>query len=550
MVKFQKLDSNSILLLIYIIGDYGVPSTLESKKLLVTNIADTVVNGNFTFHKYLDGVAVKCNNNKALHNTGGFAFYTYLSEISTSGKLSQGLSSQERQDELLKLIDEWEEKHPVYTGSAVELEAEGSIENEPINETDGLNGTDKPDNPANTEDMPKPHSTDLHMEAISAVEEFRDSEESDNEQPDQTDNQGDIEMELGKVDSLALFMELVKRATGGNEQKSLQVSISQDSIDQIGSLVSSMLTDKPTVEPEQLKYDWGDRVKQAPDYKEVIGVDISKVISTLQTKKALIIEGVPGTGKSILMFNLISKFAYRDADKFKVVSFNQNTDYTDFIEGIKCVNGTWQYVDGVFLDFCKQANSNRNGTYLFCIDEISRGNTEAILGEVMTAIEARDTIVTLQSGHELVVPSNLYIVGTMNTLDTNSKFIDRATADRFAHIRLEPQWNEQYTNSIKRSVSTIGASLELLNNRLKTLCQYMTEINESLLEDSGAGADNLIGTRALAVQSLDNSILSRVIENSIVPDVKSKMIVCSRTTAAKLYDYIEKLKAMYSAGRK
>ena len=76
MVKFQKLDSNSILLLIYIIGDYGVPSTLESKKLLVANIADTVVNGNFTFYKYLEGVAVKCNNNKALHNTGGFAFYT------------------------------------------------------------------------------------------------------------------------------------------------------------------------------------------------------------------------------------------------------------------------------------------------------------------------------------------------------------------------------------------------------------------------------------------------------------------------------------------
>lgn len=542
MVKFQKLDSNSILLLIYIIGDYGVPSTLESKKLLVANIADTVVNGNFTFYTYLEGVAVKCNNNKALHNTGGFAFYTYLTEISTTGKLSQGLSSQERQDELLKLIDEWEEKHPVYTGSAVELEAGDSIKSEPINETDGINGTDDPDNPANTEDMPKPHSTDLHMEAISAVEEFGDSEESD--------NQGDIEMELGKVDSLALFMELVKRATGGNEQKNLQVSISQDSIDQIGSLVSSMLTDKPTVEPEQPKYDWGDKVKQAPDYKEVIGIDISKVISTLQTKKALIIEGVPGTGKSVLMFNLISKFAYRDTDKFKVVSFNQNTDYTDFIEGIKCANGTWQYVDGVFLDFCKQANSNRNGTYLFCIDEISRGNTEAILGEVMTAIEARDTIVTLQSGHELVVPSNLYIVGTMNTLDTKSKFIDRATADRFAHIRLEPQWNEQYTNSIRRSVSTIGASLELLNNRLKTLCQYMTEINGCLLEDSGAGADNLIGTRALAVQSLDNSVLSRVIENSIVPDVKSKMTVCSRTTAAKLYDYIEKLKAMYSAGRK
>ena len=121
MIRFQKLDSNSILLLIYIICDYGVPSKFESKQLLVANIADTVVNGNFTFYKYLEGVAVKCNNNKALHNTGGFAFYTYLSEISTSGKLSQSLSGQERQAELLKLITEWEEKHPVCTGSTVEL---------------------------------------------------------------------------------------------------------------------------------------------------------------------------------------------------------------------------------------------------------------------------------------------------------------------------------------------------------------------------------------------------------------------------------------------
>jgi len=182
--------------------------------------------------------------------------------------------------------------------------------------------------------------------------------------------------------------------------------------------------------------------------------------------KNIILYGIAGVGKTHNTNKLISLIEEENSDKeifetiknnelsnsidvsdikerVRFITFHQSFGYEDFIEGFRPnKEGNIVLVDGIFKEICKEAIEDKEKNYYLVIDEINRGNISKIFGELITLIEEnkRDKLeITLPYSKELFkIPSNLYIIGTMNSTDKSIALIDIALRRRFTFLKMKP----------------------------------------------------------------------------------------------------------------
>ncbi len=190
-------------------------------------------------------------------------------------------------------------------------------------------------------------------------------------------------------------------------------------------------------------------------------------LSNINTKN-IILYGVPGVGKTHninKLINLIEKNEDSEQEIFEKITqnnesnevlsdenlksrvvfttFHQSFAYEDFIEGFRPNNaGHIILRDGIFKTICEDATNDKYNNYYLVIDEINRGNISKIFGELITLIEEskRDKLEILlpYSQEKFSVPSNLFIIGTMNSTDKSIALIDIALRRRFTFLELKP----------------------------------------------------------------------------------------------------------------
>jgi len=216
-------------------------------------------------------------------------------------------------------------------------------------------------------------------------------------------------------------------------------------------------------------------VYQLEEISEITGfhkTQLTQWIHTINRKGQTIIQGPPGTGKTFIAERL-AKHLIGGGDGFSdIIQFHPAYTYEDFIEGLRPItqNGqlTYSIVPGRFLEFCEKAEVCED-TCVLIIDEINRANLSQVFGELMYLLDDRqDTkrFITLASGQKFRIPTNVRIIGTMNTADRSIALVDQALRRRFAFIPLYPNY-ELLQNYHKREET--GFAVDKLISILKNV---------------------------------------------------------------------------------
>jgi MoxR-like ATPase len=215
----------------------------------------------------------------------------------------------------------------------------------------------------------------------------------------------------------------------------------------------------------------------------------------------LILEGVPGTGKTYAIQRLRQTFRKAglegqlrgDGQGRYAMTMHPATAYEDFVEGIRPgdsgeqgdpgltprpvsttgqqpdhapdwfhalqegrVSGSgFSVQDGFFVRVCREAACCPDDLFVVLLDELNRCNLPKVMGDLLTTLEPSKravwdptrawwNVTTAQvvslpySKRKFFVPDNILVIGTMNTTDRSVAPLDAAMRRRFAFIRLWP----------------------------------------------------------------------------------------------------------------
>ena len=182
----------------------------------------------------------------------------------------------------------------------------------------------------------------------------------------------------------------------------------------------------------------------------------NKTLNLLKQFNQIILYGPPGTGKTYTAKETLAalfgadKWENLQGKRWDIVQFHPSYNYEDFVRGVQVETTekgqvAYETINKTFGEMCKRAGEDKNpkeNKYVLIIDEINRANVSSVLGELIYALEYRGepvkTPYSVDESQDIIIPENLYIIGTMNTADRTIGQIDYAVRRRFAFMPCPP----------------------------------------------------------------------------------------------------------------
>lgn len=250
----------------------------------------------------------------------------------------------------------------------------------------------------------------------------------------------------------------------------------------------------------------------ADDYMEFIGstkslLDAGNVHGEkdrLTTGRNVLLYGVPGSGKSWTIKNEYC----RPGSVTERLVFHPDYTYSDFVGQI-LPNVTddgqvsYRFTPGPFTSILREAYVHPDTDYILIIEEINRGNAPAIFGEIFQLLDRKTEVLDegddgfpigtseygitntniaevvygeTRKNEKVRIPSNLSIIGTMNTSDQNVFTLDTA---------FQRRWDMRLVENDFADVDPKFADSEILDTTV-TWKRFCTEINR-IVTGNGTG---------------------------------------------------------------
>jgi 5-methylcytosine-specific restriction endonuclease McrBC GTP-binding regulatory subunit McrB len=224
------------------------------------------------------------------------------------------------------------------------------------------------------------------------------------------------------------------------------------------------------------------------DYGQETERKIAEVVDTCQrsgSHSIIALAGVPGTGKSFIASIAAQRFTGEPL-LVREIQFHRSFSYEEFIEGMRIDNsGAVSVLPGIFLEWNAMALDDPERRYLLLIEELTRADLSAVLGELMTYIEHRERFfLTIYSRRPIQVASNLTILATFNPTDRSALDIDNAMLRRLRIVDFPPS-----TGQLEEMLKTKGFEPKVVDQlkSLFTTCQEKFESDYSYLMPFGHG---------------------------------------------------------------
>ena len=250
--------------------------------------------------------------------------------------------------------------------------------------------------------------------------------------------------------------------------------------------------------------------------------------------------GAPGTGKSYRIASLIKKSypGYTEYDDNPYVfrtTIYRDYSYFDFVGNIMPVTKegkvSYEFVPGIFTTALCTAlrTQDRNIDVYLILEEMSRGDIASIFGDIFQLLDRDDTGKSMyginnksifeylilngviKAGHKIIIPSNLHIIGTVNTSDQNVNVIDTAFKRRFdfKYIGVDPIHvngkDDEYVNNF---------DIQFTDTDTYEWVKLYQAINHIIINDLGLAEDKQLGPFFLKDKGDDDANREQVADDA------------------------------------
>lgn len=233
--------------------------------------------------------------------------------------------------------------------------------------------------------------------------------------------------------------------------------------------------------------------------------DICNFYLSIKTKPFAILAGISGTGKSKLT-QLFSEAvnATSSNNRYHIISVKPDWNDSTELFGYKNINN--KFIPGQLTKIMYEASKPENidKPYFICLDEMNLARVEYYLSEYLSIFESRvfssnnrirtDKVFPNEYLPEdndyvnLIIPENIYIMGTVNMDDTtfsfSKKVLDRANTIEFNDVRLEDLDFDTSDNArqIELDNSTFKTEFISIKDAIAYDRDYVEKINKEIIE--------------------------------------------------------------------